>query len=282
MDIDFDLDSLSWTDDLDHSFAEVDLDLGLDFHEPSAAQHQPGFGAVPLDFLFAEDESAFQMSDTHMHDMGTESNSDAMVLSPNNHWQSPDVLVSQEASIEDPTPERLRSQLSLLSEGSCGDELVFKNCDASKAVLLHRLAINFGLLYAHDSAHGEVSVTRSTNPNPAAMSFHSKAPSIVLTSPFEGLSFSSQVSLDTDNLLDGTLNILSPSIDSTQQLSRRPSRSQRISDSISKHVSTWKTSMSKGGGRRGPLTEDGRRDMKVLEGAGGACWRCKVLRRKVI
>jgi hypothetical protein len=68
--------------------------------------------------------------------------------------------------------------------------------------------------------------------------------------------------------------------DQQQQLVRRLSRSERITDSISKHVSTLKTSIAKGG-RRGPLTETGRRDMRALEAAGGACWRCKVLRRKV-
>jgi hypothetical protein len=285
MDVDFDLDSISWTDELDHSFTDANLDLGLDLHEPSVAQHQPGFGAVPLDFLFAEDEAAFpsfvghdQMPDAHMHDMGGDTNG-AMILSPISHWQSPDVL----SHAEDPTPERLRSQLALLSEGSCGDELVFKNCDAPKAVLLHGLAMDFGLNYTHDATSKDVSITRAANPTPNAMSFHSKAPSIVLSSPFENISFPSQVSLDTDSLMDGTPSVLSPPpVDRTQQLSRRPSRSQRISDSISKHVSTWKSSMSKGGGgRRGPLTEDGRRDMKVLEVAGGACWRCKVLRRKV-
>ena len=279
--MDFELDSLSWTDDLDHSFIDVDLDLSL----PSP--HQPGFGAVPLDFLFAEDEAAFpgfinhdHMADTHMHDIGVDP-STSMMGAHLDRWPSADIRTH---AVEDPTPERLRSQLSLLSEGSCGDELVFKNCDSAKAVLLHTLAIEFGLNYTHDAPSGEVSITRAATTNAMSMSFTEEAPSIVLTSPFENISYPPQVELEADSLVDDSSSMAPSSSDPSRQLTikRRPSRSQRISDSITRHVSTWKSSMSKGGGgRRGPLTEDGRRDMKVLEVAGGACWRCKVLRRKV-
>lgn len=272
MDLDFEFDSLSWTD-------ELDLDVGFDLHDSSATQ---GFGNV--DFLVTEDEPAFagfvthdhivtdHMPDTHMHDPSA-----SMMMAPVSQWQH--APTPHPAGVEDPTPERLRSQLSLLSEGSCGDELVFKNCDSSKAMLLHGLAMDFGLNYTHDAPTGEVSIARAGTIIP----FKQSAPSLVVTSPFQnssfqGISFPSEVSLESASVQS---SIISPPPDtSQQQVARRQSRSQRISDSIIKHVSTWKTSMAKGGGRRGPLTEDGRRDMKVLEGAGGACWRCKVLRRK--
>jgi len=277
MDLDFEFDSLSWTD-------ELDIDVGFDLHDSSATQ---AFGNVGVDFLVAEDEPAFSgfvthdhivahdhMSDTHMHDPSA-----SMMMAPVNQWHAPSA--THPTGVEDPTPERLRSQLSLLSEGSCGDELVFKNCDSSKAMLLHGLAMDFGLNYTHDAPTGEVSIARAGTIIP----FKQNAPSLVVTSPFQnssfqGISFPSEVSLESTHASVQS-SIMSPPPDTSQQLARRQSRSQRISDSIIKHVSTWKTSMSKGGGRRGPLTEDGRRDMKVLEGAGGACWRCKVLRRKV-
>ncbi|KAJ4290070.1 hypothetical protein N0V88_006575 [Collariella sp. IMI 366227] len=134
--------------------------------------------------------------------------------------------------------QRLRRQLSLLSKGWAGDEIKFKNCDPSKAVVLHNLAMELGLGYNHDIPD----FTRT------------------FTGQYAQAAQSGAVTHD-------------------QSLKRRLSRTERISDSISKHVSTLKTSIAKGG-RRGPLTENGRRDMRALEGAGGACWRCKVLRRK--
>jgi len=62
----------------------------------------------------------------------------------------------------------------------------------------------------------------------------------------------------------------------------------RIGDSISQRVSTWKifsgTSKSLGihRGRKGPLNTYSRDKMRALEQVGGACWRCKVIRRKVV
>lgn len=285
---DINFDSLSWTDDLDTSFADVGLDLGLDHHMHDGSAHEHAFGgAGPLDPLFAEDEAAFPayghadpLSDALMHDMAADAS--AGLLSPIGQWHPADL--PHGAGLDDPTPDRLRSQISLLSGGSCGDEIVFKNCDSSKAMLLHGLSLQFGLNYSHDASTGAVSVTRAVSDN--AMSFHTTP--LIAAPSFSGMEFS-QMSVDTSSLLESTpsLRESAPSIapstsaETSRQLSRRPSRSQRISDSISKHVSTWRTSMAKSGGRRGPLTEDGRRDMRVLEGAGGACWRCKVLRRKV-
>lgn len=290
MDIDFDFDSLSWTDELDHSIADVNLDVEIGL-EANPQQVHPGFGAVPLDFLFAEDESALvdftnhnhtSAHDTCMHDISTHmstQSANAMVLASPLEWHPPTMTPMH----EDPTQERLRSQLSLLSQGSCGDELVFKNCDSSKAMLLHGLSMEFGLKYSHDFSSGEVSVARAAT---TIVPFKPTAPSSTLpvtSSPFPALEFipkkSSETS-DVSNTMPPEI-IHPPSTPPSRQLTRRLSRSQRISDSISRHVSTWKTSISKNGGRKGPLTEDGRRDMKVLEGAGGACWRCKVLRRKV-
>ncbi|KAK1829411.1 Fez family zinc finger protein 2 [Podospora conica] len=286
MDMDIDIDSLSWTDDLDTSFADVaGLDLGLDHHmHDGSAQPEPVFGgAGPLDPLFAEDEAAFPtyvhadpLSDALMHDLAADANAAGLMLPPIGQWHPAD-LPHPSAGMDDPTPDRLRSQMLWFSEGSCGDEIVFKNCDSSKAMLLHGLSLQFGLNYSHDASTGMVSVTRTVSDN--SMSFQHTSPLIVVPS-FPGMEFS-QMSVDTSSLLETAPSIAPSTVtDTSHQLSRRPSRSQRISDSISKHVSTWRTSMAKSGGRRGPLTEDGRRDMRVLEGAGGACWRCKVLRRK--
>lgn len=42
-------------------------------------------------------------------------------------------------------------------------------------------------------------------------------------------------------------------------------------------------SKSAGGsvGRRGPLKEGGREGMRILKNKGGACWRCKILKKQV-
>jgi hypothetical protein len=44
-----------------------------------------------------------------------------------------------------------------------------------------------------------------------------------------------------------------------------------------------KESKSAGGsvGRRGPLKEGGREGMRILKRGGGACWRCKILKKQV-
>ncbi len=34
-------------------------------------------------------------------------------------------------------------------------------------------------------------------------------------------------------------------------------------------------------GRRGPLKEGGREGMRILKRGGGACWRCKILKKQV-
>ncbi|KAK0730161.1 hypothetical protein B0H67DRAFT_474660 [Lasiosphaeris hirsuta] len=282
MDLDFDLDSLAWADDLDGSTSPTNVEMGtdIDIRDPSSEHPLPfGTGAgFPLDYLFAEDEAAFSTPfvDTAPH-------MDATSLA---HFG---------VRVDDQTPQRLRDQLSLLAEGSFGDEIVFKNCDSSKAALLYNLTVDLGLSFNREAGAGTVSVTRATTP--AVLPFRHKSTPVFPQSFIEpgwikgsmlGVASSAMtISSKTSNESAGHPSLETASSETytitttgDQQLSRRPSRSQRISDSISKHVSTWKTSMTKSGGRRGPLTEDGRRDMKVLEGAGGACWRCKVLRRK--
>ncbi|KAK3363167.1 hypothetical protein B0T25DRAFT_32047 [Lasiosphaeria hispida] len=285
MDLDFDLDSLAWADDLDRSTSPANVEMGIDIdiRDPPSAHPLPfGTGAVfPLDYLFAEDEAAFSTPF-----VGTTSHMDAPSLA---HFG---------VRVDDQTPQRLRDQLSLLSEGSFGDEIVFKNCDSSKAALLYSLTVDLGLSFSREASAGTVSVTRATPP--AVLPFRQKSTPVFPSQSFiehdwikgsmggvasSAMTISSKISDDSAGHQSiGTTSsdtcTISTAVRDDQQLSRRPSRSQRISDSISKHVSTWKTSMTKSGGRRGPLTEDGRRDMKVLEGAGGACWRCKVLRRK--
>ncbi len=289
MEIDFDFDSLAWADELDHSFADIDVDLDLGLNSHRSPQHQPAEGGAgfPLDYLFAEDEGAFpNFIHEHIPD-------DTHIMA-DVHMQSADVPAMASyphaGTDMDEKSQRLRNQLSLLSQGSCGDQLVFKNCDASKAVLLHTLTIDLGLSYSHDATCGEVTITR-VGPDTTGPVTRIKAPPPSLSRSFAGVELvdnhlssvsSSALVVSSSRLSDRTISLLdsASSSDKGSQLTRRSSRSQRITESISRHVSTWKSSMSKGG-RRGPLTEDGRRDMKILEGAGGACWRCKILRRKV-
>ncbi|KAK5656447.1 hypothetical protein OQA88_4829 [Cercophora sp. LCS_1] len=268
MDIDFDFDSLSWTDELDHCIADVNLDLGVGL--------QDSFGTVPPDLSFAENESALPDFANHMHDLSVHSAGTMVLAPPIGQWNPQSMTPAR----EDPAPELLRSQLSLLCRGSYGDELVFKNCDSSKAMLLHGLSMEFGLKYSHDFSTGEVSIARAAA---AAVSFKPPTPALVVTSPFQGIEYVAQRTVETASSTTSLMRqTITPAASTppNRQLTRQLSRGQRITDSISRHVSTWKTSISKNGGRKGPLTEDGRRDMKVLEGAGGACWRCKVLRRK--
>jgi hypothetical protein len=159
---------------------------------------------------------------------------------------------------------------------------------------LHNLAMELGLSYNHDVRSREVSMCRlespqaSSGPLPSPRRLSSSIPrsstelDSTLCIPAHPIIPTLPVP-EEDVVLTDDMNQQPPQPVSAlkeQSLSRHPSRSERISDSISKHVSTLKTSISKGG-RRGPLSENGRRDMRALEGAGGACWRCKVLRRKV-
>jgi len=60
----------------------------------------------------------------------------------------------------------------------------------------------------------------------------------------------------------------------------------QVGQSISNRISSWNffhsgISSRRPRGRRGPLSEKSRKEIRVLEGAGGACWRCRILRRKV-
>ena len=310
MDLDIDLDASLWAADLDHAHPCPEQDA-----EPAYCSSSSSISALPADFLFAEDEGvlpavspggpAQQPDVTAGMQLDQAPEPEPMLPSPTfsvppSDMEAPDAKHADDcANDHGLARERLRRQLSLLSKGWCGDEIRFKNCDPPKAVILHNLAIELGLGYKHDVRTREVSMCR-LDPLQAA-----SAPQPALGRQSSSLARSS-TELDSTLCLPGlpvipehrlpevtpatpfTPNTSPPStqprqpssVAKEQQLSRHPSRSERISDSISKHVSTLKTSIAKGG-RRGPLSENGRRDMRALEGAGGACWRCKVLRRKV-
>ncbi|KAL2024247.1 hypothetical protein VTK56DRAFT_9403 [Thermocarpiscus australiensis] len=305
MDFDLDLDAVCWAVCLDHSASR--LDPG-----PEPDDYSPPTAGLPADFLFAEDEGALPStiiaSYQGQHSDGpgdiqvprrTESPSRPPVLTLAHPGPGDGGARNTERNLDggatdhDLARERLRRQLSLLSKGWCGDEIRFKNCDPSKAVILHNLAMELGLGYHHNVRSREVSLCRLdpvrsvSGPQPTPGDLSSSLPR-------------SSTELDSALCLPGLPTVPDPplpqeavpftdsasprcppatSVTADRLLSRSPSRSERISDSISKHVSTLKRSISKGG-RRGPLSENGRRDMRALEGAGGACWRCKVLRRK--
>lgn len=300
-DLDLDLDAIWWAGDLEPSASGVEPDLDL-------APYCPPMTSLPPDVLFAEDEGVLPTASYHGHqpDSSTASNMQLLQV-PDQMLQSQAFPVTQPgmASSDSRLPldegahdhdlSRLRRQLSLLSKGWCGDEIRFKNCDPSKAVILHKLAMELGLSYNHDVRSREVSMCRlepvnsTSRPQPAPGRLSSSIPrsSTELDSTrcvparpvFPALPVAEENTPFTSN--DPNTAPVQPTPAAKEQsLSRHPSRSERISASISQHVSTLKTSISKGG-RRGPLSENGRRDMKALEGAGGACWRCKVLRRKV-
>jgi hypothetical protein len=274
-------------------------------------------GAMPPDFLFAEDEGVLPAASSctqpsHAHSMlppiqPVEHSPTRTVFSvPRSDAGSDDSKSLDDGSQNGVARQRLRRQLSLLSKGWAGDEIRFKNCDSSKAVVLHSLAMELGLGYNHDVRSREVSMSRL---EPAQFTLKPQPPPGRLSSSFSR----SSTELDSALCLPGLPSVpeyqafvqsdrfihhessrpqsaqtiqtdVAPApapAPKDQPLARRPSRGERISDSISKHVSTIKTSIVAKGGRRGPLTENGRRDMRALEAAGGACWRCKVLRRKV-
>lgn len=306
MELDIDFDAVSWAGDLDNHFSvrrlEPDLDLAINYCPPMTG--------LPEDFFFAEDEGILptayhgqQQSDAsaRMHLIQT---TRQMTMGPPPIFSAPHADMgiggADVRHLDDGTDdhglarERLRRQLSLLSKGWAGDEIRFKNCDPSKAIVLHNLAMELGLGYNHDVRSHEVAMSRLGPVQP--VSRPQPAPGQLPSSRHR-----SSTELDSILCLPG-LPVLrgprmpeaaAPSAHDTspsqaaqqhsipnQPLSRHPSRSERIHDSITKHVSTLKTSIGKGG-RRGPLSENGRRDMRALEAVGGACWRCKVLRRKV-
>ncbi|KAK4139231.1 uncharacterized protein C8A04DRAFT_16048 [Dichotomopilus funicola] len=297
MDLDFDLDAALWAGDLEPSsnYQSHDSRMSVDFGD-----------SMPADFLFAEDEGVFPVASFYNPPLSQAINIPQPPSAP-----SPTRTVfpasrseagSDDAkSLEDGSPnglarERLRRQLSLLSKGWAGDEIRFKNCDPSKAVVLHTLAIELGLGYNHDVRSREVSMSRLESAQVASKpqqpprrlsSTLSRSsteldsalclPNLPSVPEFHAVDITAHFNMSQESISQSSQTVRTESGD--QQLVRRPSRSERITDSISKHVSTLKTSISKGG-RRGPLTENGRRDMRALEAAGGACWRCKVLRRK--
>lgn len=298
MDLDFDLDAALWAGDLEPSnnYQSHDSRMSVDFGD-----------SMPADFLFAEDEGVFPMASFYNPPLSQAINiprppsapspTRTMFQASRSEAESDDAKSLEDGSPNGLARERLRRQLSLLSKGWAGDEIRFKNCDPSKAVVLHTLAMELGLGYNHDVRSREVSMSRL---EPAQVASKPLQPPRRLSSSLSRSSTELDSALCLPNLpsvpefhavdIVTHFNMSQESISQSsqtvrtesgeQQLVRRPSRSERITDSISKHVSTLKTSISKGG-RRGPLTENGRRDMRALEAAGGACWRCKVLRRKV-
>ncbi|KAM7195931.1 hypothetical protein V8F20_007296 [Naviculisporaceae sp. PSN 640] len=330
MDIDFDLDldGLCWGNETDHlhlntSTVDVDVTYQNPLSQPGGLQPGPGY---PVDLLFLEDEGtlpvfydlAFAQQAAH----GSVMSSTPSMFPPTAHGQTG--IAGQSA--HETGLEQLRHQLALLAGGSCGDELVFKDCEPSKAIAVHNLALEFGLNYTHDAKSCAVSLSRNRpdNPPPATDMQPMITPAIdtatscqhapvmdtsssnafpasddfdLLYEKFiqEPLSTKGLPSIRRYELTESylpansvgrtTANVESDSETAQkkgkdkEELDRQPSRSERIGRSISKHVSGWGKTVAKGG-RRGPLTQDGRRDMKLLEEAGGACWRCRVLRRK--
>ncbi|KAK4244262.1 hypothetical protein C7999DRAFT_17459 [Corynascus novoguineensis] len=295
MDLDFDLDAALWVGDLEPAINHHESHMNLDYG--------PVRTNMPADFLFVEDEGVLPAApDYNSHAIGMPQQPPAPSPTHTVFRASRSDAGSDDAkSLDDGTPngvarQRLRRQLSLLSKGWAGDEIRFKNCDSSKAIVLHSLAMELGLGYNHDVRSREVSMSRLEPAPPASKSRHSAArlsssfsrssteldtalclPELPAVPEYRTFSIASHSSQEPN---DQSTQSTGVGVVNQQQLMRRQSRSERISDSISKHVSTLKTSISKSGGRRGPLTENGRRDMRALEAAGGACWRCKVLRRK--
>ncbi|KAL2160967.1 hypothetical protein VTH06DRAFT_8679 [Thermothelomyces fergusii] len=299
MDLDFDLDAVLWAGDLEPAVSHQEAHMNVDYG--------PLEGSMPADLLFVEDEGVLPAAPSYSAPSAGVPQRPSAPSSTHVVFPTPrpdaDVVGSDDTKLlGDGTPngvarQRLRRQLSLLSKGWAGDEIRFKNCDASKAIVLHSLAIELGLGYHHDVRSREVSMSRLEPAQAASKSRQSAAlpPSSCSRSSTEldtTLCLPELPTVPEHQVFDVAPRASEePSSQPAQQpkgagtavsqpLMRRPSRSERISDSISKHVSTIKTSISKSGGRRGPLTETGRRDMRALEAAGGACWRCKVLRRK--
>ncbi|KAK4183042.1 Fez family zinc finger protein 2 [Podospora australis] len=287
MDLDVDIDDICWAGDFDQPLHSSDPQLSFD------ASYSHPVPTFPYDLLFAEDEGYLPVVNYHSQppsfaDLPLNQNKDIVPRNP-----------SPRSSDDDLARERLRKQLSLLSKGWCGDEIRFKNCDPAKSHILHNLAIELGLEYKHNVRSREVSICRlePIDTSPGQHPLSGRLSSSISRSSTE---------LDSTLCLPGTLTFpvstieesefetvptSSATIDTSreqepvpttapkpQSLVRSPSRSERISDSISKHVSSLR-SVAKGG-RRGPLTETSRQGMKSLEAVGGACWRCKVLRRK--
>ncbi|KAK4099402.1 hypothetical protein N658DRAFT_498319 [Parathielavia hyrcaniae] len=293
MELDFDSEAALWAGTLDYSVNHHFVpDMNLDYCAAMTS--------MPADFLFTEDEGPLPAAPSYYvsqprhaantinvppHQPAEPSPTQTVFPVPRSDVGSDDA--NEEGAQSDVAHQRLRRQLSLLSKGWAGDEIRFKKCDSSKALVLHNLAMELGLGYSHDVRSREVSMSR--------LGPVEDAPKALLPSSLQR----SSTELDSTLCLPTTLPAVSemhafelttryahesgtrpasagqPDVAAQDQpLVRRPSRSERISDSISKLKSIAK------GGRRGPLSETGRRDMRALETAGGACWRCKVLRRK--
>lgn len=303
MDLDFDFDAALWAGDFNASAAHFESEMNLDYCYS---------GAMPADFLFAEDEGVLPTAlpcnsqHAHAHSMlppmqPAEHSPTRTVFSvPRSDAGSDDAKSLDDGTQNGLARQRLRRQLSLLSKGWAGDEIRFKNCDSSKAVVLHSLAMELGLGYNHDVRSREVSMSRletaqaTSKPQPPPgrlSSLFSRSsteldsalclPGLPSVPEYQAFELSDRFIDEPRPQSAQTVQTDEVSVPKDQPLVRRPSRGERISDSISKHVSTIRTTIVAKGGRRGPLTENGRRDMRALEAAGGACWRCKVLRRKV-
>ncbi|KAL1835958.1 hypothetical protein VTJ49DRAFT_5762 [Mycothermus thermophilus] len=315
MDLDFDFDAALWAGDFGSSGPQVnsnsfDQSMTMDYSQPAPQ--------MPADFLFAEDESVLPLTATAPIATSSTAQPTTQALamlstmhpvepSPTNtvfavarsESGSDDAKSLYDGNQNDLARARLRRQLSLLAKGWAGDEIRFKNCDQSKAVVLHNLAMELGLGYNHDVRSSEVSLSRpetaqiakSQTPPSRLTSLQSRSsteldstlclPGLPPVPEYQAFQLTDHRGHDSASQTSSTVSlpIHSAATIKEQSLVRRLSRGERIHDSISKHVTTLKSSISKGG-RRGPLTENGRRDMRALEAAGGACWRCKVLRRK--
>lgn len=267
MELDVDFDAVSWAGDFDFSVRRLEPDLDINYCPPATG--------LPTDFLFAEDEGVLPTASYNgqqSHAPGSIQPAQQMPPPPLFSISPSDMGLgtSDARFLDDGTEdrglarERLRRQLSLLSKGWAGDEIRFKNCDPSKAIVLHNLAMELGLGYNHDVRSHEVSMSRLeplrplSKPEPAPGRFPSTRPrssteldsalclpGLPVFPPLRMPDFSPSFNDTTPPL--GQATQATPAVPAApaaqpgsvlkdQPLSRHPSRSERIQDSISKHV----------------------------------------------
>ncbi|EGS23696.1 uncharacterized protein CTHT_0003940 [Thermochaetoides thermophila DSM 1495] len=183
MELDIDIDTISWAGDLDFTVRRLEPDH-LDLSIGVQNTNQPS--NPPADVLFAEDESVLPSSAASSTSFDGQrrtapSSGSQLIPAPTSLLQTQSFPVSTPGmNAADPrqldktlynyglASERLRRQLSLLSKGWAGDEIRFKNCDPTKAVILHQFAIELGLGYNHDVRTREVSMSRLDPVTPAS------------------------------------------------------------------------------------------------------------------
>lgn len=292
MDLDMDLNELDdmWVHEFDQPLAHLQSDLNFGhFTNPAAQQHQP-----PLDLLFAEDEG-FIPPQTYgsVHVQPNNANDIARLRKQlsllSKGW------CGDEIRFKNCDPAKAVILHSLAIELDLGylhnvrsREVSISRLESAQPTVGHQQHIPRTLSTSLPRSSTELDSTLclpGAPPFPLVqlqdLELVASAFPLDATQRTQGHTPSSLSLPSSEPHAPPARPDASPTrLDASKQLvSRSPSRSERLSDSISKHVSTLKTSISKGG-RRGPLTEDGRRAMRALEAVGGACWRCRALRRK--